>query len=430
MPVVSTHQDRSDWRLFDAEIRAELAYADALVVPGVLSAAERDSIAVALQQIENERGAGTLTGEDMIGTVARRLDEIAGSAAGKLQAGRSHTEQLLTLLRMWLVDCIESLGDHIVDVQRGLLHQAESNVGALMPAYIHLQPAQVISCSHWLLSYFWMLARDQERLVNSLGRTSSSPLGSGLLAGTPYRVDRDTLAAALGLTDVTQNSLDAVSDWDFVAEFLFAAQLLAIHLGRLAEDLLLYSNPALGFVSFEEDSPAILLRAHGAASRLFGQLAGLLSALKTPASVYNEEAADQRSGLYEVADRLSHLLPDLAIVLETFTINADRMWDAIDESILAADLIDYLAARGVVQREARAIVARVVQRAEQSNTPLSDMEIADFRAESLAFEEDVYSVFDFSRSVGQRTVTGGTAPAAVRAQIRQANAWLVDAGFE
>ncbi len=430
-PLAAAQPDRSDWRLFDAAIRLNLAYADVLIEPGILTAAERDSIAVALEQLKAEQLAGMLTGDDMAATLEKRLYEIAGKAAGKLQVGRSPNEQLLTLVRLWLVDQIETLGDLIADVQRTLLHQAESHVAALMPGYAQMQPSQIISFSHWLLSTFWMLARDQERLVNSLGRTSISPLGSGLLAGTPYRVDREALAQAIGLTDVTQNSLDAASDWDFAAEFLFAASLLATHLSSLAEDLLLYNNPSFGFVSLEVDAMETLSRVCAMADRLFGQVTGVSGALKTLHSrTVNPVAAALHLSLYEGVDTLLSVLPDLAVMLESLTVNADRMWDALDESILASDLSDYLSERGIARPDAQAIVKRVVARADAANVPLSEVEIADFQAESHAFESDVYTIFDFSRSVGRRTATGGTAPSAVRAQIRQASTWLVEAGFE
>ncbi len=420
--------DLSDWRFFDAELRANFAYADALVGAGLLSVAERDQIKLALNQIEQEHAAGTLTGDNPFRAIEVRLQAIVGSsAAAKLQAGRSHTEQIITALRLWLLEQMEPLSEQIADVQRALLHQAEGHVGALMPGYVHFQPVQVVSFSHWLLSYFWMLARDQERLVNTVGRTSISPLGSGLLAGSPYRIDRNALAQAMAFTEVTQNSMDAVSDWDFAAEFLFVASLIATHLSRLAEELLLFSSPVLGFISFEEALDvqlAALIDARGAAGWSFGQVAGYMGTLNT----YN--GAEQRQTLLKAVDSLARLLPELARTIETLTVNADRMWDAIDDNTLQGDLIDYLAAHGVPSVEAQAITRRVLQRAEQANLPLSELELADLQAESSVFDQEVYALLDFSRSAGQRTATGGTAASAVRVQIRQANVWLVDAGFE
>ncbi len=243
------------------------------------------------------------------------------------------------------------------------------------------------------------------------------------MAGTPYRLDRSALAQAIELTDITQNSMDAVSDWDFAAEFLFGCGLLTAHLGRLADDLLLYSSPPFGFVSLEGQALSVLTAFRGSVNTVSGQLAGLIS-------VGDMQDAIKQRALYQTAEMLTQRLPELSKAIETLTLHADRMWDALDERVLAADLADYLAARGIPYREAALVVARIMRRAEQSGVSLSDMALPDFQAEASVFDADVYGVFDFSRSAALRSAVGGTAPAAVRAQIRQANSWLVDAGLE
>lgn len=425
----------ADAQLFDMEIRASLAYVEALVAPGVLTAAEGDQISAAYRRIAADYASGKLgsvDSPDIFTLIDTRLEALIGPLVGKVQAGRSRTEQLLTALRLWLIEQMETLAEQIVDVQRALLSQSEGHVGALMPAYDQFRPVQVVSCGHWLLSYFWMLARDQERLTNSIGRTSISPLGSGLLAGTPYRIDRLTLAQAIELSDITQNSLDALSDWDFAAEFLFTANLISVHLSRLASDLLLYSSPSFGFVTLLPNTitaTARLVGARSTAGSLFGQFAGFMSLLKASPVGYNSEAAADRATLYAAAETLTELLPALTEVITAMTLHADRMWDALDETILAADLADYLAARGTTHAQAESIVARVIQQAEKAGVTLSEMALPDLQTESALFDSDVYTVLDFSRSAAQRSTAGGTASAAVRAQIRQANTWLVDAGF-
>lgn len=432
-----------DWRLFDAEIRASTAYADALVEPGVLTDAERNSIVAALKQIqdEHEQGKFPASDQDVFSAIENRLNEVAGSVAGKLNAGRSRNEQAMTTLRLWLLDEMETIGESVAAIQSALIQQAESHVATLMPGYTHFQPAQVVSCAHWLLSYFWMLTRDQERLTAAIGRTSSCPLGSGSLAGTSYRIDRRALAQAIGFSEVTENSMDAVGDSDFAAEFLFVAAMLGIHLSRLAEDLILYSNPALGFLTIDvrytggsvlmphKRNPEAVELSCGKAGRLLGDLMGFMSTLKGLPSTYNQDTQENRQALFDGVDTLTSMLNIMQGVVESLTIHPDRMWDALDERILASDLADYLVSRAVPYREAYTIVERLVEKAEREDMLISEMPLADFQAESPAFDADVFAIFDYSRSAAQRGTIGGTSSAAIRTQIRQANTWLMENGL-
>jgi argininosuccinate lyase len=433
-----------DHRLFAAEIRASTAYAEALVEAGVLTNDERETLVKALEQIasdhDKDRKAFDLDNGSLFDVIDTRLNAIAGSASGKLN--RSGNERMATALRLWLLDEMQSIGESVAGVQRALVQQAEGHVATLMPGYTHLQPAQVVSCSHWLLSYFWMLTRDQERLTSALGRTSVSPLGSGALAGTRFRLDRKALAASVGFGDVTQNSMDAVSDMDFAAEFLFIAAMIGVHLSRLAEDLILYSNPALGFVTIDDAytsgsatlphkrNPHGVELSRGKAGRLLGDLLGFLSTLKALPSTYNQDTQENRQTLFEAVNILNDMLTIMEGVVRTLTIHPDRMWDALDEKILAGDLADYLVERGVGFRAACEIVDKLINKAEKMNMPLSELDLDDYKAESPAFDADVFAVFDYARSAAQRAALGGTAPAAIRSQIRQALNWLVNAGLE
>ncbi|MCC7451186.1 MAG: argininosuccinate lyase [Anaerolineae bacterium] len=432
-----------DWRLLNAEIRASTAYADALVSAEVLTAAERDSITAGLQQIKKDYESGKLdTAEpDMFLAIENRLNEIVGAAAGKLSAGRSRNEQVMTVLRLWLMDEIEGIGDSVASIQKALIQQAEGHVATLMPGYTHFQPSQVVSCAHWLLSYFWMLARDQERLTAVIGRTSVSPLGSGSLAGTAYRIDRHALAQDMSFSEITQNSMDAVGDSDFAAEFLFVAVLIGIHLSRLAEDLILYSNPALGFLTIDprytsgsaltphKRNPEAVELSRGKAGRLLGDLMGFLSTLKGLPSTYNQDTQENQQALFDGVDSLTSMLTVMEGVIDSLTIHPDRMWDALSEEILASDLADYLVDRAVPYREAYAIVEKLIDKANKANRPISDLPLTDFQAESAVFDADVFAIFDYSRSAARRGAAGGTASAAIRAQIRQANNWLMESGL-
>jgi len=430
MPDRAHSQHDTDWSLLDAELRAATVYTDGLRAANVIDAGELAQIRAALARIEAERVAGTLPVGDPFDTVDNRLGGLIGGLAGKLQAGRSRPERLLTALRLWLVEQIEALGVAMAGLQRALLQQAEGSVGALMPGYAHYQPTQIIAAGQWLLAGFWMLARDQERLIDCVGRTSRSPLGSGLLSGTPYPIDRHALALALRLTDSIPNSLDATTDWDFAIDFLSAASLIGVHVGRLAEDLFWFASPPLGFVSFDPATALALNKARSLVSALLADLTGAFSLIKGLSSAYHREAAEMRYAVYDAVDRTSNLIPALTDAIAALELHADRMWDALDERVLIGDLIDYLIARGIPHAQAEQVVERVAIRAEQAGVPISELPIDDFEAESAAFDADVYATLDFSRTAAQHSAEGGIAPAALRQQIRQANAWLVDNGFE
>jgi argininosuccinate lyase len=429
-----------DWRLFKAEIKVNSAYAKALA-GSALSDEERDMLVGALAQIEADFDAGDLTTAeaDPRTFLDERLAEGAGDAAEKFFAARANAESDLTALRMWLLDEIERIVQAIADIQKALIQQAESHVGTLMPGYIHLQPAQPVSCAHWLLSYFWMLARDQDRLTAAIGRAGVSPLGSGLLAGSPHALDRRALATAMGFGEVTPNSIDAVSDLDFAAEFLFIAALIGAHLNRLASDLILYSNPTLGFVVIDADyisgvgentTDTTIERARGQTGRLLGEMTGLLSALQALPGGYVADTHEARRTLYAAIDMLNALCETIEGALISLDIRPDRMLDALTERLLASDLTDYLVERGVKLREARQIVNRLLDQAETKNTTLGEMNLQDLQAHTPKFDSEVFVRLDYTRSAARHATIGGTAPAAIRAQLRQALDWLIEAGLE
>jgi argininosuccinate lyase len=429
-----------DRRLYAADIRGSIAYAGALLAIGLLTADEQARIAGGLEQVRAEFDDGRFmprpTDEDIHTAVERRLTELIGPAAGKLHTGRSRNDQVALDLRLWLMERIDAAHRQVAGLQTALVEQAEAHLDIIMPGYTHLQPAQPILFSHWLLSFFWMLERDQERLDDCQRRTAVCPLGSGALAGNPFPIDRSALAEALGMAAISPNSLDAVGDRDFAAEFLFDASLLGVHLSRLAEDLILFSGPQAGFVTLAEEfttgsslmpqkrNPDALELARGKSGRLLGSLVGLLTTLKGLPSSYNKDLQEVQEPLFDAADTLDLLLPALAGVVGTLTPNADKMAAALDPSLLATDLADALVRRGIPFREAHEIVGRAVRRAEERGVVLDQMSLADLNAEQKVFEKADRSALDFKESVARRGVPGGTAPSAVRAQIAQARACL------
>lgn len=422
-----------DRRMAMQDIRGSVAYARAIQMAGILTPLEAERLVDGLYQVKAEIESGlfeTQVGDEDIHTaVERRLTEIVGAVGGKLHTGRSRNDQVATDFRMWVMDALNKTRHLMHLLQIELVLRAEQHVETIMPGYTHLQPAQPITVGHWLMSFFWMIQRDLERLEQARERASVLPLGSGALSGTPLEIDRDFLAAELGFSQVSQNSLDAVSDRDFVAEALFVFALFGTHLSRLAEDVLIYSNPLFGFITLDDRystgsslmpqkrnaDPMELTR--GKAGRLIGNLTGLLGVLKGLPSGYNKDLQEDKEALFDSYDTLALLLPVITAVVKTLHFNTEKMSAALDPAMLATDLADYLVARGMPFREAHHVSGEVVALAERRQTTIDGLNFEDYRNLSPLFDEDVLDVFDFSRAVRERRTYGGTAPDAVREQI-------------
>ncbi|BCX04896.1 MAG: argininosuccinate lyase [Candidatus Roseilinea sp.] len=450
-----------DIRLWDADIRGSIAYADALARAGVITEAEAATLVRGLRAVHEEFAQGRFAvkpgDEDIHTAVERRLRELVGEVAGKLHTGRSRNDQVATDLRLFCLDAIRNTQYAICDLQLALLSQAQAHVRTLMPGYTHLQRAQPITFAHWCLSYFWQFARDTERLDDCARRTAVSPLGSGALAGNPFAIDREALAAAIGFTprgrggaedktsasaslplrgQITRNSLDGVSDRDFVAELLFCCAMIGVHLSRLAEDLIVYATAEFGFVTFDDayatgsslmpqkKNPDAMELARGKSGRLIGNLTAVLTMLKGLPMSYNKDLQEDKEPLFDSLDTLTLALPVAAGAIRTLRVNADRMRAALDPAMLATDVAEYLVRKGVPFREAHHLSGRAVALAESKGMSLRELEIGDWRSISPHFDEDVAHVFDFARSVASRDVAGGTSPRVLREQIKQAKRWL------
>ncbi len=433
-----------DQRLYASDIACSIAYAQALHRAGVLTDDERDLIISGLSQVRAEFENGTfvpaLGDEDIHTAVERRLIELIGAVGGKLHTGRSRNDQIATDARHWQAAMISRVLKLLTALQRALLEQAKPHTETLMPAYTHLRTAQPISAAHWLLSYFWMLSRDVRRLELTREATLISPLGSGAVAGTPYDIDRLALADAMGFLDISANSLDAVSDRDFVVGFLYAASLLMTHLSRFAEDVILFSTPQFGYLHLDEryttgsslmpqkQNPDVLELVRGKTGRLVGHLTGFFNTLKGLPTGYNKDLQEDKEPLFDAADTLETLLPALIGTVATLHLNPDRMRAALDESMLATDLADYLVGRGVPFREAHALVGAAVRAAQKQGVALSALPLEAYQAISPIYDADLYRVFDFEAAIAKRRAFGGTAPEAVRRQIIQAEAFLSERG--
>lgn len=428
-----------DQRLYKQDITGSMAYARALADIGVISDEEAQTITQGLEQVLAEFDSGTfvLAGDEDIHTaVERRLGELVGAVGGKLHTGRSRNDQIATDFRLWVRDALAEIDAQLGALQSALIAQGEAHVDTLMPGYTHLQPAQPITAGHWLMSFFWMLARDRDRLADCAKRASESPLGSGALAGTPFMIDRAALAQALGFARPTANSLDGVSDRDFAAEALFTMALTAVHLSRFAEDVVLFSNPAFGYITLDDRystgsslmpqkrnaDPMELTR--GKVGRLIGGLAGLLTMLKGLPTGYNKDLQEDKVPVFDAFDQLTLLLPVVTAVVHTLQLNPARMRAALVEEMLSTDLADYLVKKGMPFRQAHHAAGQAVRAAQNAGVPLSQVGLDALREISPLFEADVDTVFDFAASAAARRAYGGTAPDAVREQIDAAKQWM------
>jgi len=427
-----------DWRLAEADIRGSVAWARALAAAGVLEQHEADRICSGLRAVLEEVQAGTFalaeSDEDVHTAVERRLTEVIGPVGGKLHTGRSRNDQVATDFRLWMLTALDACAEQVRALQAALLDRARADMGVILPGYTHLQRAQPVLLSHWWLSHFWPLQRDRERLAQARARTAVLPLGAGALAGAPFPVDRAALADKLGFAAVAPNSLDAVSDRDFAAEFLFVAALVGVHLSRLSEALILFSTAEFGFIELsdayatgsslmpQKKNPDTLELTRGKAGALIGRLAGLLAALKGLPSAYDKDMQEDKQPVFEASDTLMLMLPVMAGLLASLRARPEAMRRALDPAMLATDLADYLVVRGVPFREAHGLVGRAVQLAQEKGVPLDELTLAELQGISAVFAGDVAAVFDFSAAVERRNVTGGTATAAVQAQLEQAGA--------
>jgi len=428
-----------DFRLWPYDVRSSKAWAMALYGAGVLTLAECSAIEDGLDAVERRLMGGEQpvpSDEDVHTMIDRLLHEEAGDVAAKLHTGRSRNDQVATATRLWSMDATLRLEELIRQFQRAILTHAESLQDAIMPSYTHMQRAIPVSASHWLLSHFWPLERDRARLRAARAGTATLPLGSGAVAGSAYPVSRVLLQGSLGFAGISPNSIDAVSDRDFVAEILFACTLLATHLSRFAEDLILYGSSEFGFVKFGEKftsgssmmpqkrNPDALEIARGTAARLLGDLTGLLGLLKGLPTSYNKDLQDDKRALFDAVDTMSLVLPAFRGALAECVFQPQRMESAVTSGMMATDLADYLVRKGATFREAHSSVGKLVRLSEDRRCELNDLSVADFSAAHKLFGADVTEALDGRTSLANREVPGGTGPHAVKDQLRQANASL------
>jgi len=425
-----------DARLYDEDITGSIAWADALAAAGLLTNEERDALCNGLERVRREFAEGTFAiqpdDEDIHSAVERRLTELVGPVGGKLHTGRSRNDQVATDFRLWIMRACESLDAHLVELLKSLADSAEAALNLPMPGYTHLQHAQPVTWGHWILSHFWPLIRDRERLAATREAAAVLPLGAGALAGTAFPIDRENLAKQLGFRAVTPNSLDAVSNRDFAAEFLFAAALIGVHLSRLSEQLILFSSAEFGFVSLDDaystgssimpqkKNPDTLELTRGKSGRLIGRLTGFLATLKGLPSSYDKDLQEDKEPVFDAFDTLDIALPVMAGLIRTLKLRPERMAAQLEAGLLATELADYLVRRGLPFREAHHAVGQAVRLAEDRGTALTDLTDTDLRAISPHFGEDASSVLNVPAALAARAIPGGTAPEALAEQLQLA----------
>ncbi|MDN5851068.1 MAG: argininosuccinate lyase [Nitrococcus sp.] len=432
--TASEHFDR---RLYRQDIRASKAHAAMLNRAGVLCADEYRAIIDGLDEIETEieRGAFAWSAalEDVHMNIEVRLTERIGEAGKKLHTARSRNDQVATDMRLWLRETIDEIIASLRAFQTGLVDLAEREAATLMPGFTHLQIAQPITFGHHMLAWYEMLVRDEQRLVDCRRRVNIMPLGSAALAGTSFAVDRDQTCAELGFDRPSDNSLDAVSDRDFVIEFIAAAALIMTHLSRMAEELILWVSPLVGFIELpdryctgssimpQKKNPDVAELVRGKTARVYGHLLTLLTLMKGQPLAYNRDNQEDKEPLFDTADTLHASLRAFTEMVPALVVRRERTYEIAHKGFATAtDLADYLVRKGVAFRQAHEIVGRAVRYGVEQDKDLSAMTLEELRRFSVAIDEDVFAVLSLEGSVAARDHIGGTAPAQVRTQVAKA----------
>ena len=430
-----------DRRLWPQDVAGSIAWTRALARARVLTDAERDAIVKGLEAVRGELEAGTFSFrpelEDIHTNIERRLVELIGEVGGKLHTGRSRNDQIALDERMYLKDAVARARDGLRAVQAALVARAGETSAAPMPGYTHLQRAQPIVLAHHLLAYVFMLERDRERLAGCAARADRLPLGAAALAGTAFPIDREALARELGFGGVTSNSLDAVSDRDYVLEYLAAAAITGMHFSRLAADLTLWATAEFGFVEFsdafatgssimpQKKNPDVAELVRGKSGRLYGNLVAVLTTMKGLPLAYNSDMQEDKPPFFDSVDTLEAVLGVLPPLLVSLTFRTERMRAAASEHYATAtDLADYLVRKGLPFRQAHEIVGKIVRLALERGVALEALPLDALRGFSPLIEADVLEALTVDASLRARAVTGGTAPAAVARALAEARALL------
>jgi argininosuccinate lyase len=426
-----------DWRLYAQDIEGSMAHCRMLAKQGIISVDDLSLILDALEEIKGELDKGRFPldddYEDIHSLVEKTLVDKIGAVGEKIHTGRSRNDQVALDVRLYERDALYRIGELIRETQITLVRLAEDNCDLMMPGYTHLQRAQPVLVAHHLLAYFEMLKRDSERFRECVKRVNVLPLGSAALAGSTFDLDREMVAKELGFDRISQNSMDAVSDRDFVLDFLFASSTLMMHLSRLSEELVIWSSQEFGFISISEafctgssimpqkknpDLPELI---RGKTGRVYGHLISLLTTMKGLPLTYNKDMQEDKEALFDAVDTVESCLNVIHKLLGEISFNGEKLKKAAQEGFLVAtDLADYLVGKGTTFREAHEIVGKMVLFALEQGKELHELALNEMHRFTRQIKQDVYEWLDPASSLDKRNMPGGTGPEVVRKSIDKA----------
>ena len=430
-----------DRKLYAQDIAGSKAHAAMLAAQGVISDEDAQAITKGLDGIQADIEAGAFSfdvnDEDIHMAIEGELTRRIGTAGARLHTGRSRNDQVATDTRLYAKARCAQLMEANLELRHVLVQQAQAHFDVVLPGYTHMQHAQPVLLSHHLLAYVWMLGRDFERLAAARDAADVSPLGAAALAGTTYPLDRHATASALGFSGPVPNSLDAVSDRDFLLDLLYAASVSCIHLSRLCEEVILWSTAEFGFITLsdafstgssimpQKKNPDFAELIRGKSGRVVGDLMALLMTLKSLPLAYNKDLQEDKEGAIDAADTLYDCYRCAAGMVATMAVHPEAMMAQAQKGYLAAtDVADYLAKKGMPFRQAHEVVGHLVLLCEKRGCDLDDLSLADFQAESSLFEADIAEQLDLRRIADARTTFGGTGSGAVREQMAAVEAAL------
>lgn len=414
-----------DQKLVMEDLEGSTAHVKMLAACNILSQEEGEQILAGLEVLKTKAQAGELefstANEDIHLNLEKFLIDEIGPVGGKLHTARSRNDQVATDMHLYLKNRVKEIIEAVEAFQSAIVEQAEAHVETVVPGYTHLQRAQPISFGHHLLTYFWMLQRDKERLTESMKRIDLSPLGAGAMSGTTFPIDREMSASYLGFSGVYQNSLDAVSDRDFILEFLSNASMLMMHMSRFAEEIILWSSEEFRFIELDDTfstgssimpqkkNPDMAELIRGKTGRVYGNLFSLLTTLKGLPLAYNKDLQEDKEGMFDTVHTLMGSLPIFEGMVRTMTVRTDSMEKAVHSDFSnATELADYLATKGLPFREAHEVTGKLVFTCIQRGYYLKDLPLADLQEASPLIEEDIYEVLLPKTAVSRRNSLGGT----------------------
>lgn len=430
-----------DQELVNEDLEGSIAHVTMLSANGIVSEEDAEKIKDGLMQLQEKAAKDELSYsvklEDIHLNLESALTDIVGPVGGKLHTARSRNDQVATDMHLYLKKQVAVIAQLIKEMQEALVEQAEANVETVMPGYTHLQRAQPISFAHHLMAYFWMLERDKERFEESMKRINLSPLGAGALAGTTFPIDRYQTADFLGFDGIYENSLDAVSDRDFILEFLSSSSILMMHLSRLSEEFILWSSQEFQFIELDDSfatgssimpqkkNPDMAELIRGKTGRVYGNLMGLLTVLKGLPLAYNKDMQEDKEGMFDTVKTVIGSLKIFAGMIKSMKVKKQQMEKATKNDFSnATELADYLSGKGVPFREAHEIVGKLVLTCVQKGCFLGDLPLEEYKDVNPLFEDDIYTVLDPYTAVERRNSAGGTGFAQVKLAIEKAKTLL------